>query len=442
MKNIKKLLFTLLILVSVPVSLVLLNQKTNFWGKAFGEKANLVIDAGLHTEINKSESWRNLAQGGEEKGRQLLPVIDKVKILQPKYIRIDHVFDYYTKDELRQVVRDIQSTGAKPFISLSYMPASMSKSGDVTDLPKNWSEWENLVRETIEMISGKGGLNINDVYYEVWNEPDLFGKFKVYGDKSYLDLYLHSARGASQARNVNNFKLGGPATTGFYENWMNKLISFCLENNIKLDFISWHRYSFDLSDFEDDFNKTLNFGSLELIISESGPDSKNNSVYDNNFAAIHTIATTVTLEGKVDKLFSFEIKDGPGPEKLWGRWGMITHEKFGTPEVKPRYRAIQFLNNLNGGKNLSVSGNGSWVKAVAKEKNGKTIFLVVNYDNHGKHKEDVPLKIINLKNNNFKLRRIDFDGKVSEQNIKSQSNSYETLLTFEPNTASIFEIFY
>ena len=54
------------------------------------------------------------------------------------------------------------------------------------------------------------------------------------------------------------------------------------------------------------------------------------------------IATTALMEGKIDKIFNFEIKDGVGPTKNWGRWGMLTHEKWGTPEIKPRYRAMQF----------------------------------------------------------------------------------------------------
>src|SRR3989339_1502941 len=165
MKNTKKLLFTFIILASVPISLILLNQKTNFFGKAFGTKANIIIDAG-NIVGGKSEIWRYLAQGGEERGRQLLPVIDLTRALQPKYIRIDHVFDYYnvvSKDgsgklnfnwaEFDLYLEDIKSIGAKPFISLSYMPPSISKSGDVNDYPTNWEDWETVVKTTIEHVS-------------------------------------------------------------------------------------------------------------------------------------------------------------------------------------------------------------------------------------------------------------------------------------------------
>src|SRR3972149_1571123 len=66
----------------------------------------------------------------------------------------------------------------------------------VVDLSASFSKsplvWQNLAQKTVEHVSGKAGLNLSNVYYEVWNEPDLFGGYKVYGGKNYLDLYSHS----------------------------------------------------------------------------------------------------------------------------------------------------------------------------------------------------------------------------------------------------------
>lgn len=436
-----------LIIISIPFSLKLVNQKTNFFNRASDLPANLVIDANNVIETDKTEVWRNLAQGGEDRTRQLLPIQNEVKALRPKYIRIDHVFDFYNSEELDLIIGDITKAGAKPFVALSYMPPSLSSTGNTTDLPKDWAEWENLVQKTVERISGRNGLNISDVYYEVWNEPDLFGGFKTYGDKNYLDLYYHTAIGVQRAMNVNNYKIGGPAVTGFYENWLNRLLVYTQENNLRLDFLSWHRYSKVLSDYEDDFNNSDHFQGYETVISEMGPNSENDTVYDNNFSALHLIATTALLEGKVDKIFNFEIKDGIGPEKYWGRWGMITNEKWGTPEIKPRYRAVQFLNNLIGGKTIKVDGSGSFVKSIAKSNPpkgeagvGKIQVLIVNYDHKGTHAEAVPLKITNLPSNNLKLKRINFNGANSESVLNLESNTYETTLFFEPNSASILEL--
>jgi hypothetical protein len=307
-------------------------------------------------------------------------------------------------------------------------------------MPNNWSEWENLVTKTVERISGRNGLNIDEVYYEVWNEPDLFGKFKYYGDKNYLELYKHTALAIKRANNVNNLKVGGPATTAFYSNWTDALITYTVENNLTLDFISWHRYSKDMSVFEDDYNSTQNYPNLEKIITESGPNSENDKFYDTNQGAIHLISLIATLEGKVDKVFTFEIKDGVGSEKYWGRWGILTNEKWGTPEIKPRYRAFQFLNNLIASSNIKVEGNGSWVKALAKRSDQKVQILIVNYDQYGTHSENVPLRILNLPSNSFNLKRIDFGGGVNTEQIEVQNNMWETTLMFSPNTASILEL--
>jgi len=135
-------------------------------------------------------------------------------------------------------------------------------------------------------------------------------------------------------------------------------------------------------------------------------------VYDNSFGAIHALATAAVLQNEVSKAFNFEIKDGPGEKKYWGRWGLFTHEKFGAPEEKPRAGAIRFLNNLIGGEKINVLGQGSWVRAMAKKMSGNVIrILVVNYDSRGSHEEIVPIKLVNLPSQNFNYKRIDFFGR-------------------------------
>jgi len=258
------------------------------------------------------------------------------------------------------------------------MPSSLSKSGDINDLPANWADWENSVQRVVERISGKNGLAISDVYYEVWNEPDLFGGFKTSGSKNYLDLYLHSAIGASRAVNTLPFKFGGPATTGYYDNWMKGLLNFVTRNNLKLDFLSWHRYSKNLDDFEKDVAKAR---------------------------------------------------------------GIFTNEKFGVPETKPRAKAILFLNSLIGGTKLNVFGQGTWIRAMAKKLGSNvTRILVVNYDPKGMHEEVVPIKLANLSSRNFTFKRIDFLGASVSQEIATTSAEWATEQYFKPNSAAIFEI--
>ncbi len=452
----RNLLAVLIISIALSIALFLVSKRTFFFTGALGDPANLVVDLGATYEENAG-NWRNLAQGGEEKGEMLVSVLEKIKSLRPEYIRIDHIYDFYdvvSKDpsgninfnwsKLDLTLNDIQAVGATPFISISYTPPAIS-SGDIIDLPASWQDWEVVVQKTIEHISRKQG-GASNVYYEVWNEPDLFGKFKIGGEKNYLDLYSHSAIGASRAKNVQPFKFGGPATTALYKNWFDSFFKFASKNNLRVDFYSWHRYSKNLDDFETDILNAqtwvipfAKYKNVEFVFSEMGPNSENDKVYDNFFGAIHAIATSVVLENDARRGFLFEIKDGPGPEKYWGRWGLLTHEKWGAPEEKPRYKALQFLNRMVGGR-LNVAGEGSWVKAFGKKKDKTSRILIINYDPNGKHFETIPITFLNLPDQTFNYRRIDFSGKIKELEIATDSATWVASELFEPNSAAILEI--
>lgn len=446
-------------LIVLYSSLFLVKNSFSLLGRAFGVKANIIVDAGSAFEVQKSYVWKNLAQGGEEDGRMLYPVLPYVKKLSPHYIRIDHIFDYYGvirgRDGERLVLdwtnldltlSDILATGAKPFLSLSYMPPLLS-GGDVTDLPANWRDWEFLVRSLVEHVSGKNGLGIPDVYYEVWNEPDLFGKFKTKGSKSYLDLYYYTHRGATLATNTLPFKIGGPATTSHYKNWLNDILDFVSSRSLRFDFYSWHTYSPDLSKFERDLleiEKVLSGRNLkiELIISEFGITGDNDKRYDSYFSAIHNLAVASLLEGRLNKLFTFEIKDGLGGEKYWGRWGILTHEKWGEPLEKPRYGSLQFLNRMEGNF-VNAAGFGSWVKGFAKKKGETVRLLLVNYDTRGKNYESVPVKFINLKAGKYVYSRFSFLKNKEETRSSiyvDSSGVWQTTELLDPNSALIIEL--
>lgn len=414
----------IVILAALPVGIYLVGQRVGFWGKAGGVPANLVIDLGTVT-ADSNYSWRNLAQGNEEQGNMFANVGDKVSSLHPSYIRIDNVFG---DSSLDAKINSILVTGAKPFISLSSLP----------DTPINWSAWEMKVQTLVAHISGE--LGISNVYYEVGNEPDLFGGWKTYGAKNYFELYSHSVIAASRASGVKPFKIGGPATTQLYESWARDFARFVLSNNLRLDFYSWHKYTTNMDSFENNAVNARTWltesglpNNLELIISEAGPNSNNDPSYDNGFGAIHAIATAATLEDSVSKIFTFEVKDGPV-----NKWGILTRDGV----IKPRYNALSFLNTMFGNKVL-VEGDGTWVKAFSKM-NGKSVkTLVVNYDPQGTHTEAVPLNFVNLPAGNFEYRRTNWGGGVARDiKVATTSASWTTYELMNPNTVAIFDLIF
>ncbi|MGB9637480.1 MAG: GH39 family glycosyl hydrolase, partial [Microgenomates group bacterium] len=432
-------------------------KKTDIFSRAFGKPANIVVDAGS-SFVRSSYSWRNLAQGGEEDGRMLSSCLPQLSKLKPEYIRIDHVLDFYNVvgrdntgnivfnwQKLDQTLNDILSVGAKPFISISYMPPAIS-SGGVLDLPKDWREWEFVVRQLVEHISGRKGLAISDVYYEVWNEPDLFGKFRLNRSKNYLDLYYHTHKGVLEAKDVLPFRIGGPATTAHFKDWLSGLLDFVSKNSLRFDFYSYHTYSFDISQFESDYLEARRilynyppFQNIEILITEFGITGENDRRYDTVFSAIHNLAVVASVEGMAQRIFTFEIKDGIGPEKYWGRWGLLTNEKWGTPEEKPRFKSLEFLNKMKGNR-VNIAGVGSWVKGFASEENGVIRLLLVNYDSSAKHYESVPVNFINLPFRNFKYSREEFLGSKTQREIKIDSNSWQTIESLNPNSAVILEL--
>ncbi len=454
-----KLLKLLVFLISLPLLLVALYQVQKYLTRAVGTKANIVVDANFELETINSP-WKSFAQGGEEKTDMIAPVVEQMRELDPRFIRIDHIFDHYNVvgrdalgnltfnfDQLDQIVNSILKTGATPFFSLSYMPQVLSTSGNILSMPANLDEWALVVQKTIEHYSGTAGLNLKDVHYEVWNEPDLFGNFRYYGIKNYLTLYTYAAIGAKNAKGVNLFKLGGPATTAPYKNWLVEFVKHADKHNLRLDFLSWHRYATDPTVyFKDvaDVTRWLfyfpNYVSKPKIISEWGLDSDTNSGYDTNLAAAHSVAVARQTLSGYDAMLAFEIIDGPSSDGAvyWGRWGLFTHPQ-NSLIAKPRYFAFNLLRQLVG-KRLLVQGEGTWVKAIsAKSADNQILILVTNYDPDNRNTETVPITINNLEKGTYILIRQDLLGKTFTQNVEV-TNSYQISQIMLPNTVYLFKL--
>lgn len=451
----------LLLALSVPFLTVVAQNAQKILVKATLTPANIVVDASKAT-TNLPQSWRAFAQGGEESTPYTLtPVVREIAELSPRYIRIDHLYDFYDVVKknsdgslnfsfitLDVLVRDILATGAKPFFSLSYMPPVLAKEGNITSYPLNWDQWKLLVQKTIEHYSGRDNLNLEGIYYEVWNEPDLFGRFQIgRGEKDYLTLYTYAAHGALVAQNTNKFYFGGPATTGAYPAWIQTLISYSERNNLPLDFISWHYYGTNLEKFSKDIDAVdqvlSNFPNkpLQKIVSEWGIDSENNPAYDNQLSASYTVAGIKAVGERLDLAFIFEIKDGKDPQgqALWGRWGLVTHESFGkTP--KPRFEALKMLLNLYPNQ-VEILGGGTFVDGLATREGNSLRLLLYNYDLSGSHYESVPVSFKNLPNGIYKVSTNSLTSKTPlVEQATISDGSFSTNIVLTPNNITLTQV--
>lgn len=390
-------------------------------------KANIRVDANRPLD-NIKPAWRAIAQGGERSGtRMLQPVTTQLRSLFPHYIRIDHIYDFYNVaqrgpggitynwEQLDQTVCDIYASGAKPFFALGYMPNSMSSDGSVISQPSNWDEWRILVQRTVERYSGRStvlcggtirGDSLAGVHYEVWNEPDLesFGKWSIYGgERNYLTLYEQSVRGAQGAQNVQGFYIGGPSTTAPYRNWFRAFLDHANKNNLRVDFLSWHRYSKNVDDFSNDVNNINDwlapgeyqkYRNLSKIVTEWGYDPQYNPVADGPAGAAHLIAGTRNfIDRDVAYAFSFEAHDGDAPSL-----GILAADG----SKKSRFNALKLLNELDGTR-LAVDGESNFVKAIAVKKERGVAVVLANYDPAGQHDEQVPISFSGLEPGTYQM---------------------------------------
>jgi beta-xylosidase len=459
-KRRKTILSAVVVLILVGVTIIGASQiqvVREFFSRASGEPANLIVDTQAVLGP-MPRPWRHLAQGGESDKWRIQPINAQVKALNPEYIRIDHIYDFYeiVKGEpgnltfdfskFDVILDDIAATGAKPYIALTYMPPAIAE-GDIVSKPKRWEDWQLVIQKTIEHVSGT--RKTADVYYEVWNEPDLFGGWKYYGDKSYLTLYSYAARGAANARGVQPFKFGGPGITALYKNWFDALAKHAVANNLRLDFFSWHRYNHDIEQYRKDMTEARQWlqaypqlePTLELHITEWGHDSNNHSGYDANYGAAHTVAGAIEMVGVVDQAYVFEIQDGKDAEgkEYWGRWGLFTHPDVGA-KPKPRYHALRMLDKI-GNQRLQLLGKGSWVKALAaRDDNGNTEVVIANFDQRASHSETVPLTFTNITPGSYEVTTEFLGGRSQKTKVATDAAALQVSIPMTVNSVAFVEL--
>jgi hypothetical protein len=422
--------------------------------RAYGTPANIIVSTTKTLTPFPTGFYHAFAQGGEEKTDMLSPVVSAVQTLKPNYIRIDHIFDSYgvvqkengilTFDftKLDRTVDTIRKTGAIPVFSLSYMPPAIAKDGNITNPPNNWNDWTQVVRETIQHYSGSPGKNLTGVYYEVWNEPDLaqFGGWKTYGNKNYLVLYKNAALGADTARNVNTFYFGGPATTALYKDWITPLI----KTGYRLDFISWHTYNTDPRHFSDDQHNLSEWlkgypqvQHIPTLITEFGFTGAKDERFGTTYASAYTAAVIRQLIMEPPKgLFTFELKDGPGA--AGDGWGILPHESVGG-DPKPRYQVFSLLDDLSGTM-LAVSGEGTWVTALASSRSNTIRTLLVNFHPDGNHSENVPVTFTGLVPGQYAFRQHQLAGVDATIRVTIPAQTWQTHIFMPPNAVTLVSL--
>lgn len=320
-----------------------------------------------------------LSQGGESDDPGFFDNIKQQgRDLGPGLVRLDNIFNFYgivqrapdgrityRWDDFDRALDGIRAMGKEPFISLSYMPETMSASGTSrVEPPGSYDEWSALVTATVAHVNKERKLGVR--YWEVWNEPNQWDFWRS-SFEEYLRLYDVTVEAALKADPT--VRIGGPALSSFAQDSLQQFMQHedSLGDRGRVDFVSWHSYGQSPAQLAGDIRQARAVAAQysrfnpELIITEfnvlqGGPgDTSANGATDTARGAIAFLSSIESMQReRLDKALLFELKDGAGPKQFWGRWGMLTNGGL----AKPTYYAYQAFQNRPPGQLPVVAKNG------------------------------------------------------------------------------------
>jgi xylan 1,4-beta-xylosidase len=307
------------------------------------------------------------------------------------FFNVDQIWDF------------LGAIGMKPFIELSFMPATLA-SGDQTVFryrgnitpPKDYGQWAKLMRRLVKhWIERYGQGEVRTWFFEVWNEPNLH-PFWTGTQQDYFKLYRYTVEAIKDVD--AQLRLGGPATA--QNAWIADFVDYCERDRLPADFVSTHHYPTDvaagtaLGSEEDETEAQLAQAPRSILrtwTQEVHRQAQGRPVYytewntssnprdplhDEPYAAAFVIKTVLEARGLVEGYsfwtFSDLFAENYFPSvPFHGGFGLLTLHGI----AKPSYRAFELLHRL-GTEHMPVEGRHETVDAwVVRDKEAVTVLL-------------------------------------------------------------------
>ena len=319
----------------------------------------------------------------------------------------------------------ILNTGMRPFVEFGFMPQRLA-SGEKTIFwwkgnispPRDYAKWEQLIHALVQHWTNRYGRDeVQQWYFEVWNEPNLKDLFWSGDRDDYFKLYDATVRAIKSIS--PEYRVGGPATAG--RGWVREMIDHATKTRVPLDFITTHDYGVTSGALDAEGSqqlfldpspdaivggvrevrtqiKTSAMSNLPLHYTEwSTSYSPRDPVHDAYISAAYILSRLKGSEGHAQSMSYWTFTDifeenGPVPSPFHGGFGLINFQGL----RKPSFYAYQFLNRL-GTEELVSNDPNSW----ATRDGGDVQVLFWNYtppqtkeSNQVYFKRDLPAKAI------------------------------------------------
>ena len=322
----------------------------------------------------------------------------------------------YNFSYVDQIYDGILAAGVKPFVELSFMPYKLAAQQHLQSFwyhpnvspPKDYAIWDELITNLVKHLVERYGIEeVSSWYFEVWNEPNLDFWTGAPRQKTYFELYDHTARDIKAVS--PKLRVGGPATA--QAAWVGDMIKHAEQSHVPLDFVSTHVYGNDSASdvFHTDENITRDQMVCravkkvhEEIESSARPDipliwSEYNAAYDNEVAVTDSIymgpwlATTIAqCDGLTEMMSLWTFSDvfeeqGVVKTPFYGGFGLIAAGNI----PKPSFYAMQLLHGLGDQRIENSNSN----VLVTRASDGSLVVAVWNLVNPGSTGEPKTVKL-------------------------------------------------
>jgi xylan 1,4-beta-xylosidase len=318
----------------------------------------------------------------------------------------------YNFSYVDQIYDGLLAAGVRPFVELSFMPLQLAANPTphafwykpYPSPPKDMTKWTRMIDAFVRhLISRYGAQEVEQWYFEVWNEPNLDFWTGKPADESYYALYDATVRTIKQAN--SRLRVGGPTTA--QTAWVDRFIEHCMKTGVPFDFVSTHIYGNEspkdvfgtetpipmkdmvtraLTKVHDQV-KASGAPNTPIIISEFNAAYLNRvDIEDSAFMGPWMANTIRACDGLTTMMSFWTFSDvfeeqGVPRTPFYGGFGLIAER--GIP--KPSFRAFELLHQL-GDQRLE---NSSEDMLLTRKSDGTLVAAIWNYaeaDQPGKEK--------------------------------------------------------
>ncbi len=364
-----------------------------------------------------------------------------------RYVRFHGILDddvgVYTEDEhgnpvynfayVDQIYSGLLKDGVRPLVEVSFMPKKLAFNPDWlhpfwykpnVSPPKSWEKWDGLITAFGRHLIEHYGIDeVAQWYFEIWNEPNIDFWGGIPRQKSYFELYDHTAHDLKSAS--SRLRVGGPATAA--ASWVDAFLKYTAENHVPVDFVSTHGYADDTVENLFGTNEDIPMDDrvcraiakvrkqiqnspspkLPLFWTEWNVPGMDNA-RDTSYVGPAVANTIRECDGMVDQMSFWTFSDvfeegGPIPQPFEGHFGLRAEGGIN----KPSYYDFSLLHRLgdqriaNANPNVIVTRRADGTLAIAvwnlvdPDKTGNTKKCRLIFENLQK---GVPVKVSRVDN--------------------------------------------